>query len=69
MRRRLVGFLWTTRQGLSFGVEAGVQVPPIGPTVSSTLPLSLYPSAQRTVDTLGKSVLPTVDLLRVGVLL
>ena len=63
-----VGFLWTTREGFTFGVEAGVQVP-LGPTLSSTLPLSLSPTAQRTVDTLGKSVLPTVDLLRVGLLL
>jgi hypothetical protein len=63
-----VGFLWTTRQGLSFGVEAGVQVP-IGAAISSTLPLSLYPTAQRTIDALGRTVLPTVDLLRVGLLL
>jgi hypothetical protein len=63
-----VGFLWTTREGLTFGVEAGVQVP-LSPAVSSSLPLSLYPTAQRTIDTLGKSVLPTIDLLRVGLLL
>lgn len=62
------GFLWTTREGLSFGVEVGVQVP-IGPAISSTLPLSLYPTAQRTIDALGRTVLPTVDLLRVGLLL
>ena len=62
------GFLWTTREGLSFGVEAGVQVP-IGAAISSTLPLALYPTAQRTIDALGRTVLPTVDLLRVGLLL
>jgi hypothetical protein len=62
------GFLWTTRDGLSFGVEAGVQFP-LSPGVSSSLPLSLYPSAQHTIDALGSSVIPTVDLLRIGLLL
>lgn len=63
-----VGVLWTSRAGLAFGFDVGIQIP-VGPSISSTLPLSLYPSAQRTIDTLGKSVLPTVDLLRVGLLL
>jgi hypothetical protein len=63
-----VGFLWTSKEGLSLGVEAGVQFP-VSPGVSSTLPLSLYPAAQRTVEVLGSSVIPTVDLLRVGLLL
>ncbi len=63
-----VGFLWTTREGLSLGVEAGVQFP-LSPGVSSSLPLALYPSAQRTIDALGSSVLPTIDLLRIGLLL
>ena len=63
-----LGFLWTSQAGLAFGVDAGLQIP-LGASVSSTLPLSLNPTAQRTIDTLGKSVLPTVDLLRVGFLL
>jgi hypothetical protein len=63
-----VGVLWTSRAGLAFGVDVGIQIP-VSPSVTSTLPLSLYPSAQRTIDTLGKSVLPTLDLLRVGLLL
>jgi hypothetical protein len=62
------GFLWTMQGGFTLGVEAGVQIP-LSPSVSSTLPLSLYPSAQRTVDALGSSVIPTVDLLRIGLLL
>jgi hypothetical protein len=63
-----VGFLWTMRGGLTFGVEAGVQFP-LSPSVSSSLPLALYPSAQRTIDALGSSVIPTVDLLRLGLVL
>jgi hypothetical protein len=62
------GFLWTLGGGLTFGLEVGVQFP-LGPGVTSSLPLSLYPGAQRSIETLGKSVLPTVDLLRVGLVL
>jgi hypothetical protein len=63
-----LGFLWISRAGLTLGVEAGVQIP-WSTAVSSTLPLSLVPSAQQTADTLGNTVLPTVDLLRIGLLL
>jgi hypothetical protein len=63
-----VGFLWTMQGGFTLGVEAGVQIP-LSPSVSSTLPLSLYPSAQRTADAFGSSVIPTVDLVRIGLLL
>jgi len=74
-----VGFLWTwpgtqgrqadlVQPALAIGIEAGVQIP-LGPTVSSTLPLSLAPDANRTVTTLGKTVLPTIDLLRLGLML
>jgi hypothetical protein len=63
-----VGFLWYSREGLAFGVEAGVQFPLI-PSVSSTLPLSLVPSADSTANAIGRSVLPTVDFLRIGLLL
>jgi hypothetical protein len=63
-----LGFLWISQAGLAFGVEAGAQIP-IHTAVSSTLPLSLAPSIRNTVDSLGGSVLPTVDLLRVGLVL
>jgi hypothetical protein len=63
-----LGFLWISREGLALGVEAGVQFP-VSTSQSSTLPLSLVPSAQSTADTLGNSVLPTVDLLRIGLIL
>jgi hypothetical protein len=63
-----VGFLWASRSGLAFGMEAGIQVP-VGASVSSTLPLSLVPQAQSTADTIGNTVIPTFDLFRVGLLL
>jgi hypothetical protein len=63
------GFLWTPRgSGFVFGMEAGVQVP-VDPRVSSTMPLSLFPSLQRTTVQIGGSVLPTVDLIRLGFVL
>ena len=46
-------------------VDAGVQVP-LSSSVSSSLPLALYPAAERRVDALGGTVLPTVNLLRLG---
>jgi hypothetical protein len=60
-----LGFLWISQEGLCFGVEAGLQIPTSN-AVSSTLPLSFVPSIRNTVDSLGGSVLPTVDLLRIG---
>jgi hypothetical protein len=63
-----VGFLWASRSGLAFGMEAGIQVP-VGASVSSTLPLALAPQAQSTADAIGNTVIPTFDLLRVGLLL
>jgi hypothetical protein len=63
-----IGCLWVSPEGLAVGVEAGVQIP-VGDTVSSSLPLSFLPAAQHAADSLGKAVLPTVDLLRIGLLL
>jgi hypothetical protein len=63
-----VGFLWTWRAGFTLGVEAGLQIP-LGFGTTSTLPLALDPSAQHTVNVLGKSWLPTLDLIRIGWLL
>jgi hypothetical protein len=63
-----IGLLWTPRGGLAFGMEAGVQVP-FEPRVSSTLPLALDPVARSTAVQLGSSLIPTVDLLRLGIVL
>ncbi|HEY4016856.1 MAG TPA: hypothetical protein VGM06_26165 [Polyangiaceae bacterium] len=64
-----IGFVWTSNAGLTLGVEAGVQVP-LTASIDSSLPFSLAPaSVQNTVQALGGAVLPTVDLLRIGLLL
>jgi hypothetical protein len=64
-----IGFLWTSNAGLTLGVEAGVQIP-LSASTDSSLPLSLAPSSvQNTIQALGGAVLPTVDLLRIGLLL
>jgi hypothetical protein len=63
-----VGFLWTWSTGFTLGMEAGLQIP-LGVAISSTFPLALDPQAKTTIDTLGNTVLPTVDLIRIGLLL
>lgn len=63
-----VGFLWTTRVGLAIGVDVGVEIP-VNASISSTLPLALAPSAQNTIEALANGVVPTVDLLHVGLIL
>ncbi|HEY3816869.1 MAG TPA: hypothetical protein VGL81_06855 [Polyangiaceae bacterium] len=62
-----LGFLWTPRAGVAFGIDAGVQIPLVT-VLSSTWPLSLEPAVARRVDALGRTALPTVDLLRLGFL-
>jgi len=63
-----IGFLWTTHYGLALGLDAGLQVP-LSSSVTSSLPLSLYPAAQARADALGASMIPTLDLLRIGLVL
>jgi hypothetical protein len=60
-----IGFLWTSDTGLALGIDAGLQIP-LGSSVTSSLPLALYPAAQNRANALGATMLPTVDLLRVG---
>ena len=65
-----IGFLWTSSFGLTLGIDAGLQIP-LTASVSSTLPSQLSASNQvnDVAMLFGKSVLPTVDLLRIGLLL
>jgi hypothetical protein len=62
-----VGLLWTGATGLTVGAELGIQIP-VSSGVSSSLPLALAPEAGRTASTLGKTVLPTINLLQIGAL-
>ncbi len=65
-----VGFLWTASWGLTFGVDAGVQIP-LSASFTNSIPSQLAANQQATniAHLFGKTVLPTVDLLRVGLLL
>jgi len=62
-----VGFLWMWKP-LAIGVEAGVQIPVSSTTtMSGNVPENVDTSEVRnTGDKIGKAILPTVDLLRVG---
>jgi len=74
-----IGFLWTWDPGLTIGIDAGLQIP-VSSSASSSLGSSNVPSAaqqaaapaQRTLEsvagTVGQTVLPTVDLLRLGMM-
>jgi hypothetical protein len=74
-----VGFLWTWEPGFTLGVDAGLQIP-LSSDTSSTLATSAMPSAvqqavapvQRSLEgvagTVGQTVLPTIDLVKVGML-
>ncbi|HYQ00771.1 MAG TPA: hypothetical protein VER96_18980 [Polyangiaceae bacterium] len=74
-----VGFLWTWDPGITIGIDAGLQIP-LKSDVSSTLVNSTMPSAvqqavspvQRTMENVagavGQTVLPTIDLVKVGML-
>jgi hypothetical protein len=53
-----IGFLWVWKP-LAVGVDAGVQIP-LSTSVSSS------PLAAAALDAFGRSVIPTIDLLKVG---
>jgi hypothetical protein len=69
-----IGFLSTSSWGLTVGIDAGVQIP-LSATFASTIPTNLpvtipiATDANNTAHYLGKSLIPTVDLLRIGLLL
>jgi hypothetical protein len=64
-----VGFLWNWH-ALALGIDAGVQIPVLT-TTASTLPSGVSPpsGAADLTHTLSQSVIPTVDLLRIGVVM
>jgi len=63
-----LGFLWTVKYGFTLAMEAGVQVP-VSSSFSSTLPAAVALDVREStpVRTLS-GVLPTVDLLRIGMM-
>ena len=63
-----VGFLWTWRSGFSLGFDAGVQVP-LTSSVTGTSTAMSIPQLTSAASTIGGTVLPTIDLLRLGFLL
>jgi hypothetical protein len=65
-----IGFLWTFEPGFTVGIDAGAQIP-LTSTISSSLPTGTVANEQamRVANTLGASVIPTIDLLRLGFLL
>jgi hypothetical protein len=72
-----IGALFMWNSWLAVGFEAGVQIP-LSTSTSSTLPSNLPSDPRITTargtlngitDTLGSSVIPTLDLLRIGLVL
>jgi hypothetical protein len=65
-----LGFLWTWDPGITLGIDAGAQFP-VAAKASSTLPPgnAATDEVMSVASSFGKSVLPTVDLLRIGILL
>ena len=73
-----LGFLWTFGPGFSIGLDAGLQIP-LGSSTSSSIQTGTPSAVQQYVTPLqntlqsvagavGQTVLPTIDLLRIGLL-
>jgi hypothetical protein len=65
-----LGFLWTWEPGITLGIDAGAQIA-IASSESSSLPsgLSITRDVNGVANSLGRTTLPTVDLLKIGFLL
>jgi len=65
-----IGYLKTWSSGVTLGFDVGAQIP-LAATFATTLPSSLSQTQEvmSIAHLVGKSVLPTVDLLRVGFLM
>jgi len=64
------GFLWTLGPGFSVGMDVGVQIP-LSTSTAISLPEGTTANRQalRVANTFGNTVIPTIDLLRIGILL
>lgn len=65
-----LGFLWTFEPGFSIGIDAGVQIP-VTSNTSTSLPSGTVANQQALsiANAFGSSVIPTIDLLRLGFLI
>lgn len=65
-----IGFLWTYPPGFSIGIDAGAQIP-LTTGSSNSLPPGTVANAgvARFANAYGERALPTLDLLRIGLLL
>ena len=74
-----LGFLWTWDSGITFGLDAGLQIP-LSSQTSGALALAdtvMLPArgaavvsrVRRAAQLFGESTLPTIDLLRLGLML
>jgi hypothetical protein len=65
------GVMWTWRGGLTMSIDVGVHIP-VGAALSVSLPNGASPEATeklaKMADALGNAVVPSVDLLRVGMM-
>jgi len=74
-----LGFLWTWSKGFTLGLDAGLQIPVSSRTTGALAEVegtALPPQAaaieadlRSVADYLGRSTIPTLDLIRVGLLL
>lgn len=64
-----LGFLWVFKNGLSIGMDAGLQIP-LSHTTTTTLPAGFEPPAavSSIADTFSARVIPTVTPLQIGLL-
>lgn len=64
-----MGFFWSW-SALALGIDAGIQFP-LSASIASNLPpgVPAPPAATAVAQTLGQQVLPTIDLLRIGLVL
>jgi hypothetical protein len=64
-----IGFLTTLKWGLTLGIDAGVQIP-VSVDITNTIPseLAAREQANGIARTFGDSVLPTIDLFRLGLM-
>jgi hypothetical protein len=64
-----LGFLWVSSAGFALGMDAGVQIPVSSSQSSNVPPAMASASGVNDVATIiGRTALPTVDLLKVGIL-